>query len=229
MEIGLLTNIFLSRRCWEPFFWLLASLVLEKKFLSSFSLDALLLSPFPYPSPLPSPFSLTPFLFAPPLFPFPPSSFPSSPKPYPSRSTSAVITLFVLSSLRLCPTSPSPSAAWSLRWRPSLSILLVLIAPPYGNLLSSPLHALAFLLVFDMASAGSVMPIRSSSLLGHGSFDALSFLLQIISGVCEGSFYGFPWQDLPCIRSVVKERVALAAFSPCSCISLSVSTPAALN
>ena len=73
------------------------------------------------------------------------------------------------------------------------------------------------------------MPIRSSSLFGHGSSDALRFLLQVISGVCEGSFYGFPWQDLPCIRSVVKERVAIAAFSPCSCLSLSVSIPAALN
>jgi len=73
------------------------------------------------------------------------------------------------------------------------------------------------------------MPFCPLSPFGHGSFDALRFLLQVISGVCEGSFFGLPWQDLPCIRSVVKERVAIAAFSPCSCISLSASTPATQN
>ena len=73
------------------------------------------------------------------------------------------------------------------------------------------------------------MSSHYSSLLGPGSFDALSFLLHVISGIGEGNFHGLPWQVLPCIRSVVKERVALAAFSPCFCFSLSVSTPAPLG
>ena len=74
-----------------------------------------------------------------------------------------------------------------------------------------------------MASAGSVMFSHSFLFLGPGLYEALRLLLNIIAGIGEGSLQGLTWQVLYFTRSVVKERLALAAFSPCLCSSLSIS------
>ena len=49
-------------------------------------------------------------------------------------------------------------------------------------------------------------------------------LLNVIAGVGEGWLQDIPWEALPLTRSFVKERLALAAFSTCSCSSLSGSS-----
>ena len=74
----------------------------------------------------------------------------------------------------------------------------------------------------SMSSLGSDMALHTISILGPGLHEALRILLKVVSGIGEGGLQGLPWQALPIIHSVVKERLALVAFSPCSCSSLTV-------
>ena len=73
------------------------------------------------------------------------------------------------------------------------------------------------------------MSSQSISILGPGLLEALRILLKVVIGICEGRLHGLPWQALPLTHSVVKERLALAAFSSCSCSSLSISQTVTLG
>ena len=50
-----------------------------------------------------------------------------------------------------------------------------------------------------------------------GSFDRFRILQEVVSGIEGGQLHGIPWQVLPLTRSLVQERLALAAFSNCCC------------
>ena len=81
----------------------------------------------------------------------------------------------------------------------------------------------------SMSSLGSDMALHTISILGPGLHEALRILLKVVSGIEEGGLQGLPWQAIPIICSVVKERLALAAISPCLCSSLTVSKTVTLN
>ena len=64
------------------------------------------------------------------------------------------------------------------------------------------------------------MQIHSAPFLGSASQEVVRVLLNVVAGVGEGWLQDIPWQALPVTRSFVKERLALVAFSTCSCSSL---------
>ena len=168
-------------------------------------------------------------LFARPLS-LPPSTLPSPPF-HPSLTFFEVHRLFTAAylfiagslHLLLCPPPPSFFAVWSSCCLLVLAKAVELKAIQFGDSLTSPSHALDPLLCITMASVDSNALSLSVPTLGPGFYDALRFLLKTVSGIEEGSLQGLPWQVLPLIRSVVKERLALATFSPCSCSFLTIS------
>ena len=82
-------------------------------------------------------------------------------------------------------------------------------------------HAPSLLDYYDMSSPHSNMQFHSAPSLGSASHEIARVLLNVVAGVGEGWLQDIPWQALPLTYSFVMERLALAAFSTCSCSSLS--------
>ena len=172
-------------------------------------------------------------LFGPPFFLLPLSFsyiIPLSPLIYPPfmlfealRHFAAGLLIAGSSHLLLSPPLPPSYAAWPPCCLLHLSKAKELKSLQFGDIFISPSHAQDPFTFFSMASIGIDMIPHSLSILGPGLYDALRFLLKIVTGIGEGRLQGLSWQVLPLNRSVEKERLALASFSPCSCSSLSIS------
>ena len=119
--------------------------------------------------------------------------------------------------------SPSPLTAWLFHstLHPTVNPTLKDLQPWVNGSTSS--HAPSPFLHYSLSSLASNMALHINPPIGPGLHDALRILLKIVSGIGEGGFQGLPWQALPYIRSIMKERLALAAFSICSCSHITVS------
>ena len=119
--------------------------------------------------------------------------------------------------LRLSPSFLRSFPAWSSCCHLHPSAVAEINIIQFGDISNLPSHVCDPVLFIIMASAGSKSYFLSHISLGSGLLDALQYLLLSVSGIEEGSLLGLPWQVLPLTRSVVKERLAIAAFYPCSC------------
>ena len=142
---------------------------------------------------------------------------PLSAAPFPLFNAPHHILAGLLLHLRLSPSLPRPLAAWL-----PLCLLLPLAAVDINPIqfrdISIPLsHDCVPVLVNIMAFDCSKSTVLSLMPLGPGFLESLQYILLSVLGIEEGSLQGLPWQALPLIRSVVKERLALAAFTPCPC------------
>ena len=122
--------------------------------------------------------------------------------------------------------SPSPLATWHVHssLHPTVDPALKDLKPWVNGTTFS--HAPSPFHHYSLSSLASNMALHINPPIGLGMHEALCILLKIVSGIGEGGFQGLPWQALPYIRSIVKERLALATFSICSCSHLTVSRTA---
>ena len=90
----------------------------------------------------------------------------------------------------------------------------------------SSLHAPSLFDHLDMSSPRSSLQAHFSPSLGsiYHEIPPKHILLDVIAGVGEGWLLKIPWEALPVTRTFVKERLALAAFSSCSCSTLTGSS-----
>ena len=120
--------------------------------------------------------------------------------------------------LRHCPAFLLLHAAWFICCQLFPPEAAALKSFHLRDLISFLSHDCEFVEHINMASleSNSALPYY----LGSGLTEALQYLLYTVSGIEEGSLHSLLWQELPLTRSVVKERLAIAAFSPCLCNKL---------
>ena len=142
-------------------------------------------------------------LFPPPFFLLPlsfSSIIPLSPLIYPSFTLFEALHHFAAgllivgsSHLLLSPPHPPSYAAWYPCCLLHISKTVELKALQFGDIFIPPSHAQDPFTFFSMASVGSDMIPHSLSILGPGLYDALRFLLKIVTGIGEGRLQSLPW------------------------------------
>ena len=138
------------------------------------------------------PFFILPLSFSP-ITPLSPLIYPSFTLFEAPRHFTAGLLIVGSSHLLLSPPHPPSYAAWSPCCLLHLSKAVELKALQFGDIFIPPSHAQDPFTFITMASVGSDMISHSLFSLSPGLFDALRFLLKIVTGIGEGRLQGLPW------------------------------------